>query len=867
MNRNIWALLLALTVECVSAHATAFTSNGIGGGNLSAGATWVGGVAPNCASTDVITVVSGDTVNVDVSCALGSSAVADGPAITINGTSNVSFGTLTCTAGVTLTLSGFDTTTNYVMKVNQYGNFHCDSATVVANVPSDYGSYLLVNGHFNANGSTFTIPTANFNWNNAGASVAISNRAATPYDKANGIYVLKLITGTTVDPGPVSNSGGTALSTSCADTSFTITAGTQLTNCVASYASIASNGDYTIDPKLGVLWYKSASATLTLSYSIKYGSWFSTGISAQANTAGSSVNIRNSTFSYWGSPNNGNEFSYGAIQTRYKQATGISTDREVVIQSNTFNYVGRAIQISDSTANSSNHIVVSGNTFNWCRYGTGSFSNGLVVFGSGGTSSYLDFTNSTFNTYSVAFNSLQRGTINNVTFTGNAGTLIAWRFLQTGATASTVQNNTLTGFGGGGILADGTVILDSVAFAEPGAAGALNVFDSNTIHVAHRMARLNNYMTVTNNKFDKCYHHGTVWASANGYYFTGITFKNNITYNCQDSQNFGGGWTLGYNQSQWIDNVTIQHNTFDGGTRSIQFNDSESTVVLGTRLTITDNIASNSLNGIFQPANSSTNVSMVAPALVDYNDDYNNTLNPTNRAQAMFVMGGVNYNTAVRNVTGVYLWAPSGYTLPDATNRTLALTASGTAGTNLALNLVWSGGTAVNLVNAQGTATSGTTTSLTNTGATFTTTGSGLKGFQVIITSGTGSGQYGMIISNTATALTIVANTSNSAWSVAPDATSVYVVVQSQVTLVDSGASNNVQAGIYSPTLALTTQSDANITMTTHAKAVNPNYKSAATGDYTPTNSALNGAASDGTFIGALPVGALGTRRASVLWR
>lgn len=71
----------------------------------------------------------------------------------------------------------------------------------------------------------------------------------------------------------------------------------------------------------------------------------------------------------------------------------------------------------------------------------------------------------------------------------------------------------------------------------------------------------------------------------------------------------------------------------------------------------------------------------------------------------------------------------------------------------------------------RGTATAGASTTLTQSTATFNTTGNGLKGVWVKILSGTGAGQERKISSNTATVLTI-----DPAWTVTPTATSVYAI-------------------------------------------------------------------------------------------
>ena len=68
------------------------------------------------------------------------------------------------------------------------------------------------------------------------------------------------------------------------------------------------------------------------------------------------------------------------------------------------------------------------------------------------------------------------------------------------------------------------------------------------------------------------------------------------------------------------------------------------------------------------------------------------------------------------------------------------------------------------------TATGGTTTTLADTTKTWTTNAH--AGRAVRITAGAGAGQYGRIVSNTATGLTL-----QTAWAIAPNGTSVYKIV------------------------------------------------------------------------------------------
>jgi hypothetical protein len=139
--------------------------------------------------------------------------------------------------------------------------------------------------------------------------------------------------------------------------------------------------------------------------------------------------------------------------------------------------------------------------------------------------------------------------------------------------------------------------------------------------------------------------------------------------------------------------------------------------------------------------------------------------------------------------------------------------------------------TAKTFVMQTGTATSGTTTTLTNTGASFPTAGTGLTGFVLEITGGTNSGSGRRITSNTATVITV-----GTAFGSAIDATSVY-----RVWYYDPV--NNAQTQIAGMTDAFTMTSGAPLTI---AGSIS-NPSTGAFGDGTYLQMSVASTASQGT--------------------
>jgi hypothetical protein len=787
-------------------------------GNLSTGANWVGDTAPT--TNDIIVIVSGADITVDIDIILGSNISGVGVAATINGASTSSYGILRVASGVTLTLAGYDTSSNAAFLSNRYGKFiPASGSTVLIDGAGDFTTCGLSNGHFIADGVTLGIPAANITWSNQAGSTVLSSVSGSVWEPADDIYLLKLVNSTTKDPGPISNNAGDGLG-ALGDTSFSITAGTQLTNEVANYAAISSNGDYYINYPQGTLFYKSASVSLTLTYTFKYGTWNASGIVATADTDDSSVVVDNCTINYWGSQHaNSSEYLGAAFVTRRKSALGVGHDSRLLqFTGNTFNYCARTLVLYNITADADHLAQVTGNHFLHGRYNQA--NNDVNGVFSCGYTGYVKIDQNEFETNAYLFSVTGRSPNPGMQFTNNTGIAIVYP-LPGGAIASLCQGNVMDGLN--------ATIVDSRTITVAGTSGNVNQYLDNEFAHVNRAVFLQSFMLVVRNKFRVTRSDGIVWKQVGGY-FSGLVVTDNLITESLNGAYYGndngGGFSLGLNQTQWIDDVTLANNTFDGNSNGINLGYNEDSIILGTRLKIVNNIVSNSNTGLYRYSGNANNVYKLALTRCDYNLLYNNT--NSNVVQATFMQSAVEYNTATRNLDGVLLSQPT-YSLPMSSGKTLQLAAFGTEGTDKALNLSWGGGTPVDLVLSQGTASSGTTSTLVDSAKSWTT--NAYRACYVKIISGTGAGQIAMIRSNTGTALTVYANNAAGTWT-APSSDSVYLIIDSEVQLLDSGASDGIQAGIYLPDLDLTngTISDTGITIETHAVTSNPSFTG--TGDY-----------------------------------
>lgn len=158
----------------------------VGGGNWSAGGTWVGGVAPTAADDVICTALSGN-VTIDTTTCV---------AKTVDFTSYV--GTLTVTAAKILTVSG-NVTLIAAMTITGTGNLNLNAAaTLTSNGKTFSGSITLI-----GTGLTYTLAD---NWTVTGT--LLSNNSLTCNGNiftVGGLTIVGTITGTTA----IKMSGGT----------------------------------------------------------------------------------------------------------------------------------------------------------------------------------------------------------------------------------------------------------------------------------------------------------------------------------------------------------------------------------------------------------------------------------------------------------------------------------------------------------------------------------------------------------------------------------------------------------------------------------------------------------------------------------
>lgn len=797
-------------------------------GDFNAGTTWVGGAPP--AEGDTVVIANTHTVTItEDTPVLGSNTVGVGHGVTVQ-----AGGVLL--VGATLNTNGFNTSTNKAGYIAPGGRLERISGGNITVTPAtDWQTTILNEGDFFWDGGTIKSGEP---WNFVERGTTLTN-AVGVFREKNATYEICLFY---LGGGCISNAAETGIGTPL-DNSFVVTANpggasapyNAFQQKVASYEALLNVGDYYVDCDLGIIyyWINENGSRLFLSYTVKTHRWKGWGLQSTRN-GDSRFRLDNATIRMLGGAWSSRTETVGqAVFMDRRTNPVVNPAREGRVRNCTFEYCTVPLEIYNSTNTSTNPIDCTGNTYNYCHSSSGNFG-GIIHLG---YFAHGDFSDSKYKVISGWGSGLRaaKGTISRrCTGAFSAGAPIM-------GTGGIVEDCDFEGYG---TLGD-TGGLEGAGNATDGP----NIYRRNKFRYGNRCGRILAYMIVEDNEFSQYSHHGFVGPARHGF-FTGIKIKRNIIRQLKNTGDMAGGWTLGYNYTQWQDDVEIEGNTFDTGNRSIYFNDQEGTRILGTRIKIWNNNLTNANSGITQPGNDSNNQTKKQLLRLDYNNSYGHT-NAGNVKQGSPYMGGNEYNVnSGRNVKGIALSNPSSL---NSTGKALQLVVSGTPGTDFSMLLSWGGGTAVELVTAQGTATSGTGASNHTTPGTLVDSSKSwvtdvVRLDQGKIISGTGSGQHFMVRTNNATTLTLMP--SNEAGTLtAPAAGSVYIVLNSNVTLSDGV--QTVDAGLYILEVPLTagTYTDTAITFASNELMVDPLYVSA--DDKTPTNSQLATSGLGGVYIGA----------------
>lgn len=770
------------------------TSNGTGGGNASAGSSWLKGVAPR--NGDLVVIQAGDTITVDQNMTWGSNQAKLGHAFTLNGTSSSVFATLQVNSGVTLTLKGYDTTNNTLGLINRFALFSPQpGSTILGHVVADWGSCILNNGLISAVGNsgnhiTFSIPASNVpSW-----ATQVTNEAYSltgnnyTYDPSNKVFARVLI------HDWIANAAGTGIG-SFGDSSLSFSSVTGDTTALATEVALPAfgtevstvvngTGKYAVDYDSGSLfWYSTrAGGSVTFNATYKYlvnsTLWRGWGIkSANNNTFNSAI------FSYCDFSYMGGFLSGGTVPVlwlaRGKSAGANSgaTDRIMSVTNCSFTRCYKAVMFDATLGASGDSVPCSNNTFNNCRGGS-SPSGYCVWFSNTAASQYIDISNNTVNTRNAFVYAAATGSSTfsfaGMTINNNTGTVGV--FLN-GNAADLWDDGVISGNNIQGPINNSFQVLWNNIYAS---AGHPLVIKNN--HFSYAMGELEllaftgSNVTIDSNQFRNCYGSGLA-LSTDQCKISNVKIQNNVFHGTLSGAGYNayGYWSAaiepGTNVNQWVDGLVIQNNTFLDNPKGFAWNGSfDGCVFTMTGLEVRNNMIVNTSTsyagwGLQRHPNSSTNQGYTAVLEMDNNLIYSSGC-PYYAfpRSATFIMSGSKYNfNNSRNVTGVSLSQP-GYSTAQGSGRTLAYTIN-TAGSDETLS--WGGGTAVQIVFDHGTS-SGSNTNSTSFGiagfftGTFkdtskswsTTLGNSNcpSGCWLKIPS---TGYIGMVLANTATTLTV----------------------------------------------------------------------------------------------------------------
>lgn len=856
-------------------------------GNASAGATWVGGVAP----------VDGDTIRIpgpfvvvqDVNRTYGSKTAAVGHAVKVEATGSGSFGKLQVADGIQLTVRGFDRDYtgggNTVLYTDTWAVFEpLPGSTIVYDVSADGASQFINHGILTSIGTaakriTHKVPATNMDWNTA-ASQGSGSQNYEYYDKDRkvGAWMFQL--------PALSNAAGTALGT-MADSSVTFSAVTPasiLTTPVATIALVNGAGKYFVDHEGGTVFFyldKAVSTVFEFTINCKRLAAKGVTINSTDDNDGNQAIARYSDFIGMGSV----AFGEFAVHAGNKY-TASGTLRGVEVTNCAFRF-GRGIQIRGVHGTAGAPVKLEDNDFQAVLGDGYGYCIGLMQLNTDYVSvqrnkrPYADGApfirnyggnNNTHANWVIADNVARGG----IFFAGGSMADQHWPGLD-------MYGNATLGTGGSG---------DSRQWAGMnGVVGAPARMRENFVWRPMRAANFGGYCEIEDGVIGHSYHHTINPSSGdNDVVIAGLKIRRMLHLHGGDALS-----DLGYNTRSMLDQPEVTHNTtFDCLQAALSVNfPGSSSENMNVGLLQSSNLVHTAPWAVRRdPTASGTRLVKLHLRGMDYNNFYN-LLTATFTGGDIVRLCTV---TGIVNVSGVSLSNPtfagavSGkslvYTKTSNTNQTLA----------------FDGGAAVQLVDGSGAATGASNENtfgnadvlrgfLDDTSKAFSSDYSvGPIGYWVLITGGTGAGQVRRVMDvPTATKLAVAP-----AWTVVPNATSTYVLLKSEVLL--TGAAGTVNAGVDARVLPATSQTDAAVALTFNTRTLDPQFvdstRSFETWDaslggpgtedsawarlvanptltrtsllpylregFRPTNVALSAAAHDGTTIGAIQYASAG---------
>lgn len=738
---------------------------------------------------------------------LGEGGLAWSEILKIQATDATTYGSVTIPDGATLDVRG-NAAAKYTIYLLRYAQLIGEpGGTILFSAGGDTENTFYNLGIVRLQGSAakrFTVTGAVTSWNNAG-SLTVSNQGPFIYRPANYVEAYSGVKCSSINRPWLSNAAGTGLGAyGNSSLSFsTVTPTGILATEVATLDDVNGAGKWWAEYKTSmVCWYQATEAqTTTFTANYKYLTYSSWGSRTRENTTYNEFVADYVDFLYAGSPG-GNSTNAVACRYSVSDAQG-GTVHNCSITNSRFYYVAGPIWLD-----SVNGATVTDNLFD----GTSNFAayaGGVTLFLSADTSN-VTISRNVFLTGAPVILHYGAYSMPNLTVTDNVSR--AQVFIVGNADGPAmpdclISRNVSWGWGGIGV---GNTSPDGRTFSRiKGTAGHPCTVSDNLIVNPFRGFNISYYTNYDGNYMSGGIHHHMMGPNGEGNAsIIDAKMRGNVF-----TRGTGCSYIeFGYVGTSDFPNATATNNVIYGSPLAgMYITDScDQGMQMITAGLFHSNLITNNGVGVSSTAESGVRGQRFHFAANDFNNLYGNGT----------AFGGFwnRFSTVsgLTNITGLSLYNPS--YAPPQSGKSLVYTY--TSDTNA--TLAWDGGSALQLVMSSGTATSGTTLTLTDTGKAWTTAfntpTTTPQGGWVKITGGTGIGQVRRVTLNTGTVLTV-----GPAFDTAPDATSTYAVWRGSVQLTASGATT-IWAGWDLALLPTSSQTDSAVAVALNGFTYDPRY-------------------------------------------